>query len=119
MAHGMTRREFAAAAGSAGLACLGLRGPANAADSKTLRFTAQSDLRVLDPIWTTAYITRNHGYLVFDTLFALDPNSSRIRRWSATTISRRTSSATVSPRVTGSNSTTASQRRLHRFAEAV
>jgi peptide/nickel transport system substrate-binding protein len=37
-----------------------------------LRFIAQSDLRVLDPIWTTAYITRNHGYMVFDTLFALD-----------------------------------------------
>ena len=32
----------------------------------------QSDLRVLDPIWTTAYITRNHGYMVFDTLFAID-----------------------------------------------
>ena len=27
---------------------------------------------MLDPIWTTAYITRNHGYMVFDTLFALD-----------------------------------------------
>jgi len=42
----MTRREFAAAAGAAGLAGLGLRGPANAADTKTLRFIAQSDLRV-------------------------------------------------------------------------
>jgi peptide/nickel transport system substrate-binding protein len=39
---------------------------------KTLRFIAQSDLRVLDPIWTTAYVTRNHGYMVFDTLFAID-----------------------------------------------
>ena len=27
-----------------------------------------------DPIWTTAYITRNHGYMIFDTLFALDAN---------------------------------------------
>jgi hypothetical protein len=32
----------------------------------------RNDLRVLDPIWTTAYVTRNHGYMVFDTLFALD-----------------------------------------------
>lgn len=32
----------------------------------------QASLRVLDPIWTTAYITRNHGYLVYDTLFAMD-----------------------------------------------
>src|SRR3954452_22889022 len=39
---------------------------------KTLRFIAQADLRSLDPIWTTAYITRNHGYLVYDTLFAMD-----------------------------------------------
>ncbi|MBV8121236.1 MAG: ABC transporter substrate-binding protein, partial [Alphaproteobacteria bacterium] len=37
-----------------------------------LRFIAQSDLRVLDPVWTTAYITRNHGYMVYDTLFAID-----------------------------------------------
>src|ERR1700730_3643472 len=71
MTRGMTRREFAAAAGAVGLAGLGLGGPASAADTKTLRFIAQSDLLVLDPIWTTAYITRNHGYMVFDTLFAL------------------------------------------------
>jgi peptide/nickel transport system substrate-binding protein len=46
-----------------------------AADSgKTLRFIPEADLRSLDPIWTTAYITRNHGYMVYDTLFALDEN---------------------------------------------
>jgi peptide/nickel transport system substrate-binding protein len=39
---------------------------------ETLRFVAQADLKVLDPIWTTAYITRNHGYLVYDTLFGTD-----------------------------------------------
>ena len=39
---------------------------------KTLRFIPQADLRSIDPIWTTAYITRNFGYMVFDTLFALD-----------------------------------------------
>src|SRR5262249_51716518 len=38
----------------------------------TLRFVPHADLKVLDPIWTTAYITRNHGYLVYDTLFATD-----------------------------------------------
>jgi peptide/nickel transport system substrate-binding protein len=32
----------------------------------------RNDLRVLDPMWTTAYVTRNHAYMVFDTLFALD-----------------------------------------------
>ena len=39
-----------------------------------LRVVPQADLRNVDPIWTTAYITRNHGYLVYDTLFALDEN---------------------------------------------
>src|SRR5262249_2186151 len=39
---------------------------------KTLSFIPEADLRSLDPIWTTAYITRNYGYMVYDTLFALD-----------------------------------------------
>src|ERR1700745_651788 len=39
---------------------------------QVLRFVAEADLKVLDPIWTTAYITRNHGYLVYDTLFGTD-----------------------------------------------
>jgi peptide/nickel transport system substrate-binding protein len=39
-----------------------------------LKVVPHADLRNIDPIWTTAYITRNHGYLVFDTLFALDEN---------------------------------------------
>jgi len=43
-------------------------------DRKTLRFVAEADLRILDPVWTTAYITRNHSYLVYDTLFGTDEN---------------------------------------------
>ena len=39
---------------------------------KVLKFIPQADLRILDPIATTAYITRNHGYMVYDTLFAMD-----------------------------------------------
>jgi peptide/nickel transport system substrate-binding protein len=42
------------------------------AQQKVLRFIPQADLRILDPIATTAYITRNHGYMVYDTLFAID-----------------------------------------------
>ncbi|WP_025031746.1 ABC transporter substrate-binding protein, partial [Nitratireductor aquibiodomus] len=33
-----------------------------------------SGLRVLDPIITTAHITRNHGYMVYDVLVAVDEN---------------------------------------------
>jgi peptide/nickel transport system substrate-binding protein len=38
----------------------------------TLRVAPHSDLKILDPIWTGGYITRNHGYLIYDTLFAVD-----------------------------------------------
>jgi peptide/nickel transport system substrate-binding protein len=41
---------------------------------QTLRFVPHADLKILDPVWTTAYITRNHGYLVYDTLFGTDEN---------------------------------------------
>ena len=29
-------------------------------------------MKVLDPIWSGAYITRNHGYMLYDVLFAMD-----------------------------------------------
>src|SRR5271154_6520823 len=72
MAHRLTRRDFGKTAAAASLATAFPRLGARAADNKTLRFIAQSDLRVLDPIWTTAYISRNHGYMIYDTLFAID-----------------------------------------------
>jgi peptide/nickel transport system substrate-binding protein len=40
--------------------------------AQTLKVVMHSDLKILDPIWTTAYIQRNHGYMVWDTLFAMD-----------------------------------------------
>jgi peptide/nickel transport system substrate-binding protein len=42
------------------------------AEQKIIRFIPQADLRILDPITTTAGITRNHAYMVYDTLFATD-----------------------------------------------
>ncbi|MCX7366346.1 MAG: ABC transporter substrate-binding protein [Alphaproteobacteria bacterium] len=39
---------------------------------QTLKVVMHSDVKILDPIWTTAYIQRNHGYMVWDTLFAYD-----------------------------------------------
>ena len=47
--------------------------PCGAASAQvTLKAVMHSDLKIVDPIWTTAYITRNHGYMVYDTLFAMD-----------------------------------------------
>jgi peptide/nickel transport system substrate-binding protein len=43
-----------------------------AAAQTTLRVVMHSDLKIVDPIWTTAYISRNHGYMIYDTLFAMD-----------------------------------------------
>ena len=37
-----------------------------------LRVVPHSDLKILDPLWAPAYITRNHGYMIYDTLFAAD-----------------------------------------------
>jgi len=45
---------------------------AGVAGAKTLRVAPHSDLKIVDPIWTTALISVNHGYMVYDTLFALD-----------------------------------------------
>ncbi|HRH85963.1 MAG TPA: ABC transporter substrate-binding protein [Rubrivivax sp.] len=42
------------------------------AQQNTLKVVPHSDLKIVDPIWTTAYITRNHGYMIYDTLFAMD-----------------------------------------------
>src|SRR5256712_10752046 len=65
----LTRATFIACA----LAFVGAAGvPAPVAAETTLRVVMHSDLKIIDPIWTTAYIVRNHGYMIYDTLFAMD-----------------------------------------------
>jgi peptide/nickel transport system substrate-binding protein len=54
------------------LAALGAVAPLSAAAAQNVKVVAHSALRVLDPHRTTAYITRNHGYMIFDTLLATD-----------------------------------------------
>nr|WP_249148283.1 ABC transporter substrate-binding protein [Bradyrhizobium jicamae] len=48
--------------------------PQAMAAGKTITAVMHSDLRIIDPILTTAYITRDHGYMVYDTLIATDSN---------------------------------------------
>src|SRR3954471_10825629 len=71
----------------AGLSALAPLGVSAQTAGKTLRFIPQADLRSIDPIWTTAYVSRNFGYLVFDTLFALDkdlkPQPQMLDTWKA------------------------------------
>jgi peptide/nickel transport system substrate-binding protein len=42
------------------------------AQEKVLRVVPHSNLAILDPIVTTAYMSRNHGYMIYDTLFGTD-----------------------------------------------
>ncbi|WP_255468824.1 ABC transporter substrate-binding protein [Reyranella sp. CPCC 100927] len=56
---------------AAGVAA-GLALSASALAQSTLRVVMHSDLKSFDPVWSGAYIVRNHGYLVWDTLFAMD-----------------------------------------------
>jgi peptide/nickel transport system substrate-binding protein len=51
---------------------LGLAVDVAAQDKKTLRMVPHAGLRVTDPIITTAFMSRNHGYMIYDTLFAVN-----------------------------------------------
>src|ERR1700733_12573379 len=64
----LLRQAMFAAACAAGLATAA----APAMAQTTLRAVMHSDLKIVDPIWTTAYIVRDHGYMIYDTLLAQD-----------------------------------------------
>jgi peptide/nickel transport system substrate-binding protein len=65
---------------------LGLIFSTASAQEKVLRVVPHSNLNVLDPIWTTAFMARNHGYMIYDTLFGTDANSKvqpqMVEKWS-------------------------------------
>jgi peptide/nickel transport system substrate-binding protein len=44
----------------------------DAARETVLRVAPSSDLEILDPMFTTSGTTRNHAYLIYDTLFGMD-----------------------------------------------
>jgi peptide/nickel transport system substrate-binding protein len=58
----------------AGAAVLAAPRLARAAAPSELKFVPHADLASLDPVWTTADITRNYSLAVFDTLFGMDEN---------------------------------------------
>jgi peptide/nickel transport system substrate-binding protein len=65
------RRVAAACLTLSLLWCLAEGAPPARAET-TLKVVMHSDLKIVDPIWTTAYIVRNHGYMIYDTLFSTD-----------------------------------------------
>ena len=66
----MKRRTFIASAAAA--AALPLARPAIGANPKTLIFVPQANLTSLDPVWTTATVTRNFSLMVYETLYGRD-----------------------------------------------
>src|SRR5262249_47714860 len=74
--HIMDRRTFLKAAASAGVftAACGFATPAisQRAAARAFRFVAHAGLTNFHPIWSGAYIARNAGMLVWDTLYGID-----------------------------------------------
>jgi peptide/nickel transport system substrate-binding protein len=72
----ISRRQVVRGAAAMATGAMTLGAPSVHAQNgrQTLRFIAEADLKIFDPVWTTAYITRNHSYLVYDTLFGADEN---------------------------------------------
>ena len=66
----MQRRIFLA--GAAAALATPLARPAIAANTKTLTFVPQANLTSLDPVWTTATVTRNFSLMVYETLYGRD-----------------------------------------------
>ena len=66
----MERRTFLGAA--AGIAAAGPAAPAlsQGAAARTLRVIPQANLTSLDPVWTTAVVTRNNAFMIYDQLCA-------------------------------------------------
>ena len=69
----MERRSLMRGAGAAA-AVAALPAPAlsQGAAARTIRVVPQANLTSLDPVWTTAVVTRNHGFMVYDQLLAQD-----------------------------------------------
>jgi len=70
--------------GAAATAAVAFSAPSVRAQNseQVLRFVAEADLKVLDPIWTSAYITRNHGIWSTIPSSALTKSIKSSRRWS-------------------------------------
>src|SRR5205809_3835419 len=67
----MKRRDVLKSA-LAGAAALSLPGVVRSEAQSTLTFVPHADLASLDPVWTTADVTRNFSLAVYDTLFGYD-----------------------------------------------
>src|SRR5690242_12602794 len=68
----MNRRSFLAGSATAALIRPSLAQPAVVGTAKTLTYVPQANLTSLDPVWTTALVTRNCAAMIFETLYGRD-----------------------------------------------
>lgn len=68
----MKRRHLLQLGGAAAASSLPRIAIGQSASKTVLKFVPQANLTSLDPIWTTASVTENHAYAVYDTLFAVN-----------------------------------------------
>lgn len=83
-----TRRRFvqgSLAAGALVAAPATIRAQATPSVDRTIRAVLHGDLRVFDPIWTTANMTSYHAGMVYDTLFGVndkyEPQPQMVSKW--------------------------------------
>ncbi len=69
----MLRRDLMLGAAAIGAPAI-LPAPAlsQAANARVIKFIPQANLSTIDPFWTTAYIARNHAYMVYEQLYGVD-----------------------------------------------
>ncbi len=65
----MRRRRFLTAA--AALPALA-RPALGQGSARTLKFIPEGNLQNRDPVWSTTTVARNFGYMIWDTLYAVD-----------------------------------------------
>jgi len=65
----MKRRSFLGTAAGVAASALPRFAISQPANTRILRFVPQANLTLLDPIFTTAAVTGNYGWMVYDTLF--------------------------------------------------
>ena len=65
----MHRRALLAAGAGTTLGMLSRPALAQSANARLLRFIPEGNLANPDPIWTTTTVARNHGFMIYDTLY--------------------------------------------------
>jgi peptide/nickel transport system substrate-binding protein len=70
----MLAGSIAAALSGSALSRSALAQPAIGGKTKTLIHVPQANLTSLDPVWTTALVSRNFAHMVFETLYGRDEN---------------------------------------------